>query len=113
MIVRYSETEAPKFFENFNVEIQNYHSVMLEACQDIVDDLISRDIYDVSVTDFAGRLSGFKEVQTLGNQVIRKATNEIQKLVDEKMQEKIWHIGQQPIQLLVRESEFLQIVLHH
>jgi len=84
MIVRYSETEAPKFFENFNVEIQNYHSVMLEACQDIVDDLISRDIYDVSVTDFAGRLSGFKEVQTLGNQVIRKATNEIQKLVDEK-----------------------------
>ena len=84
MIVRYSEAEAPKFFENFNVEIQNYHSVMLEACQDIVDDLISRDIYDVSVTDFAGRLSGFKEIQALGNKVIKKVTNEIQKLVDEK-----------------------------
>ena len=84
MIVRYSDTEAPKFFENFSNEIQNYHSVMLEVCQNIVDDLISRGIYDVSVTDFAGRLSGFKAVQDLGNKVIIKATNEIQKLVDEK-----------------------------
>lgn len=84
MIVRYSNADAPKFFENFNDEIKNYHSVMLEACQDIVDDLISRDIYDVSVTDFAERLSGFKAVQDLGNKVIIKATNEIQKLVDEK-----------------------------
>lgn len=84
MIVRYSNADAPKFFENFNDEIKNYHSVMLEACQDIVDDLISRDIYDVSVTDFAEKLSGFKAVQDLGNKVIIKATNEIQKLVDEK-----------------------------
>lgn len=84
MIIRYSDTEPSKFFENFNDEIQNYHSVMLEACQNIVDDLISRDIYDVSVTDFAGKLSGFKAVQELGNKVVIKATNEIKKLVKEK-----------------------------
>lgn len=84
MIIRYSNAEAPKFFENFNEEINKYRSVMLEACQDIVDDLISRDIYDVSVNDFAGRLSGFNAVQELGNKVIIKATDEIQKLADEK-----------------------------
>lgn len=84
MIVRYSDTEAPKFFENFNSEINRYHTVMLGACQDIIDDFISRDIYDVSVTDFADRLSGFKDVQELGNRVVIKATNEIQKLVDTK-----------------------------
>ena len=50
MIVRYSDTEAPKFFENFNSEINRYHTVMLEACQDIIDDFISRDIYDVTGT---------------------------------------------------------------
>lgn len=84
MIVRYSDTEAPKFFENFNSEINRYHTVMLEACQDIIDDFISRDIYDVSATDFADRLSGFKDVQELGNKVVIKATNAIQKLVDTK-----------------------------
>lgn len=84
MIVRYSDTEAPKFFENFNAEINRYHTVMLEACQDIIDDFISRDIYDVSVTDLADRLSGFKDIQDLGNKVVIKATKEIQKLVDEK-----------------------------
>lgn len=84
MIVRYSDTEAPKFFENFNSEINRYHTIMLEACQDIIDDFISRDIYDVSATDFADRLSGFKDVQELGNKVVIKATNAIQKLVDTK-----------------------------
>lgn len=84
MIVRYSETEATKFFLNFNDEIQNYHSIMLEACQGIVDDLIRRDIYDVSVVDLAGRLSGFKAVQELGNKAIIKVADEVEKLAEEK-----------------------------
>ena len=84
MIVRYSDTKAPMFFENFNDEIKRYQSVMLEACQDIVDDFISRDIYDVSVTDFAGKLSGFDALKELGNKVIRKANSEMQKIIDAK-----------------------------
>ena len=57
---------------------------MLEACQGIVDDLIRRDIYDVSVVDLAGRLSGFKAVQELGNKAIIKVADEVEKLAEEK-----------------------------
>lgn len=81
---------------------------------DIIDN-VNKTLKDdlASVTDFAERLSGFKAVQDLGNKVIIKATNEIQKLVDEKKQERIMHIGQQLTQLLVQESVFLQTVLRH
>lgn len=84
MIKRYADMDASKFFENFDVEIQRYQAVMMEACQDIVDDLISRDIYDVSVTDLAERLSGFNAVQELGNKAMAKAISEMQKLVEIK-----------------------------
>lgn len=84
MVIRYSETDPTQFFDRFSDEIDRYQTVMMEICQDVVDDLSSRNIYDVSVTDLSARLSGFEAVKNLGYEAVQKATRETQKLVDAK-----------------------------
>lgn len=83
MIIRYSETDSTKFFENFDVEIKKLQETMADICKNVIEDLNSYPNCNVYFLDFYQRFNEIHEVEKLGSDAAKKAISESKKIVRE------------------------------